>query len=194
MLLGDKKLNRINLYNYRIKEINFGKLRVYFFLGLGIVLSLFLNFIIYGYYEIHIIHQDTRNAFLAANINIVNTKLKPIKEFDRKVELIRKQVRLLQLVEDKRDDTVTFFQQLGIVTPEQVYYKQITWNGIMCQLTGTAASPLYLASLLDKLRDKNGIFANPELVSNNLGADGRYDFMITVQIKPNLVAIPNAES
>ncbi len=191
---GDKKLTRINLYNYRIKEINFGKLRVYFFLGIGIVLSLFFNFIIYSYYEIHIIHQDTRNAFLTTNINMIDNKLKPIREFDKKVELIRKQVRLLQVVEDKRDDTVTFFQQLGEVTPEQVYYKQITWNGMMCQLTGTASSPLYLASLLDKLRDKKGIFNNPELVSNNLGADGSYDFMITVQIKPNLVAVPDGKS
>ena len=47
---------------------------------------------------------------------------------------------------------------------------------------------------MNKLRDKKGIFDNPELVSNNLGADGSYDFMITVQIKPNLVAVPDGKS
>ena len=75
----DRKLNRINLYNYRIKEVNFGKLRVYLFLGIGIALSLFLNFIIYSYYEVHIIYQNTRNTFLTTNINLVDVKLKPIR-------------------------------------------------------------------------------------------------------------------
>jgi type IV pilus assembly protein PilN len=169
-------------------QIYYLKLRVYLLGGIGIVIALLLNGFIFAYYQVHIIQQESRNTFLTTNLDIINKKLQPINDFNTRSSTIERQFQLLKSVEDRRDDLIGFFQNLESATPKHVYLKQLSMENGNIQLVGTAASPLYLASLLDGLRNNPDVFVAPELISNNLGTNDSYDFVISLKLKRNLVA------
>ena len=69
---------RVNLYNYRAQENYYKKLRIYLLLVVGVVIALLVNVMIYGYLQIKIMYQQTRNSFLITHINILDNQLKPM--------------------------------------------------------------------------------------------------------------------
>lgn len=179
---------RINLYNYRAQESYYKKLRVYILLVIGVIIALLLNIIIYGYLQIKIMYQQTRNSFLITNINILDNSLKPINEFNRRRQLVSGKINLIKSVDSQRDDMVAFFQQLDKIIPKRVYFTDINYQQSQVDFNGVAAGPLYIADLLDKLRESQGVFQTPILKSNSTGDGNNYNFMINASVKAFLVA------
>lgn len=134
-------------------------------------------------------YQETRNSFLSAHISMLNEKLKPIKDYENRVNYIKQQMALISYIEDERDDMVTFFQKINQITPSQIYFTNISWVESLVTFSGVTNSPVYLADFLDKLRIESTVFYNPVLKSNNADGDGEnHNFVITSLIKENLVA------
>lgn len=154
----------------------------------GVLLALFINLIIYSYFQIKIIHQRTRNSFLQTSIDITNSRLKPINEFDDRLKVIKQQLDILKTIEDKRDDQITVFQQLSYIVPDHIYFTQINLSPNQINFNGNAASPLYIADFIDHLRDVNGIFKSPVLRSNTTTNGNVYNFNISANVESNLVA------
>lgn len=154
----------------------------------GVLLALVVNMLIYSYYQVKIMQQKTRNSYLQTSIEITNNRLKPINEFDSRMRLIKQQLELLKTIEDKRDDQIALFQHLSKVTPDRIYFSQIDLSGTHVTFNGNAASPLYIADFIDRLRDHKGIFRSPILRSNNTSNGDVYSFVITAGIESNLVA------
>lgn len=179
---------RVNLYNYRAQEIYYKKLRIYVLLVVGVLIALFLNILIYGYLQIKIMYQQTRNSFLITNINILDNSLKPINDFNRRRQLLNSKIDLIKTVDAQRDDMVAFFQQLDKIIPKRVYFTDVRYQQSQVDFNGVAASPLYIADLLDKLRESQGVFQMPTLKSNSTGDGNTYSFMINASVKAFLVA------
>jgi type IV pilus assembly protein PilN len=179
---------RINLYNYRQQEQRFRKLRIWLMVTVGVFLALLANLLIYSYFQVKILYQQTRNSFLSTSIEITNNRLKPINDFNLRVNILHKKLSLINMVENKRDDEVAFFQQLSKIIPEQVYFSQITFSGQSVSFSGVASSPLYIADFIDRLRDPNGAFIAPVLRSNTTSDNNHYNFNITANVESNLVA------
>lgn len=156
--------------------------------SIGIILALFINILIYSYYQVKIMQQKTRNSYLQTTIDITNNRLKPINEFENRMKIIKQQLELIKTIEDKRDDQITLFQNLSKVTPEHIYFSQIDMAGMQITFNGNAASPLYIADFIDRLRNNNGIFKSPILRSNNTSNGDVYSFVISAGIESNLVA------
>ena len=154
----------------------------------GVLLALFVNMLIYSYYQVKIMQQKTRNSYLQTSIEITNNRLKPINEFDSRMRLIKQQLELLKTIEDKRDDQIALFQHLSKVTPERIYFSQIDLSGTHITFNGIAASPLYIADFIYRLRVNKGIFRSTILRSNNNSKGDVYSFVITAGIESNLVA------
>lgn len=137
-------------------------------------------------------YQETRNSFLNAHISMLNERLKPIKDFEARIDIINKHIELVNSIENERDDMVAFFQKLNEITPQQIYFTNIGWNESSVTFNGVSSSPVYLADFLDRLRAESEIFYDPVLKSNNAATGGSFNFLITSMIKENLVAESNA--
>ncbi|AUR50877.1 PilN domain-containing protein [Aquella oligotrophica] len=183
---------RINLYNYRYQQVHYKKLRLYFLITSAVILALLINIFIYVFYQVKIMYQETRNSFLNAHISMLNERLKPIKDFEARIDIINKHIELINSIENERDDMVAFFQKLNQITPQQIYFTNISWNESSVTFNGVSSSPVYLADFLDRLRAESGIFYDPVLKSNNAATGGNFNFLISSMIKENLVAESNA--
>jgi len=181
-------LARVNLYNYHAQENYYKKLRIYVFLAVGVIVALLVNVIVYSYLQYKIIYQQTRNSFLITHINILDNQLKPIVDFDRRREQISNKINLIKDIDVKRDDMVAFFQQVNKITPKRVYFTTLIYQQSQVDFSGVAAGPLYIANLLDKLRESQSIFQTPVLKSNSTGDRNTYNFVISASVKPFLVA------
>jgi len=151
-------------------------------------MSLFINVFIYIYYQVKILYQETRNSFLNAHISMLNERLKPIHEYENRVNYIKQQMALITYVENERDDMVAFFQKINKITPTQIYFTNVTWVESTATFSGVTSSPVYLADFLDKLRLESAVFYGPVLKSNNATDAEHYSFVITSLVKENLVA------
>ena len=156
--------------------------------SIGFILALLMNIFIYGYFQIKIIQQQTRNSFLQTNIDITNAQLRPINEFNEILRRVNQQVDLVNEVEVQRDDTVAFLQHLSKVTPDHIYFTLVLLSGQNVGFNGIAASPLYIADFLDRLRDPKGIFRTPVLRSNTTNDGNNYNFDITTTVESSIKA------
>lgn len=184
---------RINLYNYRSQQLYYKKLRMYSLISIGVILALVINICIYIFYQVKIMYQETRISFLNAHISMLNERLKPIKDFESRIDFIKQQMQLVNFVEGERDDMVAFFQKVNEITPPQIYFTNIGWSESTVTFNGSTAGPLYLADFLDRLRSESGIFYNPILKSNNVTDRGNFNFLIVTSIKDNLMAESNGQ-
>ncbi len=130
---------------------------------------------------------------MITNISILDERLKPIDEYNTRLKFLQQQLALLVEAENLRDDMLSFCQHINKITPPQIYYTQINWESNTVNFNGVAPSPLYLANLLDKLRDESGIFYAPVLKTNSATDKDHYTFMITSSIKTNLEAESNGK-
>lgn len=124
---------------------------------------------------------------------MLNERLKPIKEFEARVNFLEQQINLITYVEGERDDMVAFFQKLNEITPAQIYFTNIGWSESSAVFNGVAVSPVYLADFLDRLRSESSIFYDPLLKSNNATENGNFNFYITSSVKDNLQAESNGQ-
>lgn len=187
-------MTRINLFNYRALELYYRRLRVYLLCFLVIVIPLLINILIYATYQIQILFQQSRNLTLMAKLKELDKDLAPISDFNARHLLVQEQINWLNLIENRRDDTVTFFQNLGAIVPQQIYFISVEWNRDQVKFIGVSSSPLYLANFLDQLRAKNGIFINTELKTNDVVNSNGYNFEISSHIKKDLLAKHDAKA
>ena len=138
-------------------------------------------------------YQETRNSFLSAHISMLNERLKPIKEFEARVDFVEQQIKLINYVEGERDDMVAFLQKLSEITPAQIYFTNITWVESSVSFNGSTTGPVYLADFLDRLRAESGVFYDPQLKSNSATENGSFNFLITSLVKDNLQAESNGQ-
>lgn len=175
-------MSRINLYNYRAKEIYFRKLRIYFLLASSVLLAIILNVIFYGYLQIEILHQQTRNSFLVTHLEILNTKLAPINEFNNKLRLLQEKVNLVNSIEQKRGYMVGVFQSIDRIVPRRVYFNSISIANNHIEFSGVAAGPVFIADFIDQLRESKNYFKYPALKTNSTNDRNIYNFAIGADI------------
>lgn len=188
MQLGGTELTRINLYNYRYEELLAKKIRSYGLFSLAIIFALLINLFGYSYFYWKITYQETRNSFLKIELDSLNNKLQPVREFNSRLNDLNQKLQLINNAELRRDDLVAFFQELDKDIPGKVYLTSLKVQESNVQLAGVSASPLYIADFLQKLRDVDGAFYAPVLISNSRIDGNFYTFAINVSLKPDLVA------
>lgn len=141
---------------------------------------------LYSYYAIKVFYQTKHNESLLKNTETLQTKLKPIYDFNNRISFVQHQMELLEHIEHKRSNAIIFLEQINIITPLQIYYTEIDWENNLITLNGIARSPVYLAGLLDQLRLPNGIFYSPILKLNNALDTNKHSFKILVSLKADL--------
>lgn len=176
---------RINLYDYRSREIHYRKLRIFAITGICVFIAILINALAYMYIQTEIENQETRNKFLNTQINIINNQILPIRKYKATVEDINNKIKIIQAIDHKRDISVAILQKLYLIMPNRIYLTSmsISRNGV--NFRGTSTGPLPIAVFLDKLRESDSPFSDPLLKSNDTKDQTVYNFEITANLNLN---------
>lgn len=151
-----------------------------------------MNFIAFSYIEMKIMQQETRNSFLNTQIKIIDNQIAPIKDFDSRANDIKKKIDLINIIDQKRFDSVIALQELHSIVPEKMYFTGVDFlsSSKTANFRGVAAGPLYIAQFLDNLRESGGLFTSPVLRTNDTKDQNAYNFEISVKLtKPTAIKV-----
>lgn len=176
---------RINLYNYRSREIYYRKLRLYALAIICMLIAIIINLTAYLYIQLEIANQEARNKFLTTQISIINNQILPIRKFKAIVEDIDNKIKIIKSIDHKRDMSVAILQKLYLIIPERVSLNSMSVSRNGVDFKGTSAGPLPIAIFLDKLRESNSPFSDPILKSNDTKDQIVYNFEITAKLNLN---------
>jgi type IV pilus assembly protein PilN len=135
--------------------------------------------------------QESRNAFLKAEISRLDTQIKDIATLRAEIEALKARQKAVEDLQTDRNVPVYLLNELVKQTPEGVYLTSVRQNGQVVAITGVAQTNERVSEFL-----RNGLYNSawlerPELVEikasavNAASRDQRrlFDFSMRVTIK-----------
>lgn len=164
---------------------------MYALMAIAIFIALISNLLIYSYFELEVMRQEERNAYLQRQIAKLNVKIKPIKEFNRQAEELQKKIEIIKAIDNKRDDSIAILRALGLVTPDRLYYTSVDISipNHSISMRGVSAGPLYTAQLLDNLNNPENAFERAVLKSNDTSDKDTYNFEISASVNESRLLV-----
>ena len=174
---------RINLLPWR-EEQRKQKKREFGVVAGGSVL-LMAGAVLYAHIHISgmISHQESRNRYLEGQIQLVEKKIREIRDLEKKRKQLVARMRVIEKLQRNRPEVVHLFQELVELIPEGLHFTELTQKGSSITIKGVAESNARVSSLMRAL-DQSAWFANPKLEVIQSGAKGvnrTRDF--TLQVK-----------
>ncbi len=180
----------INLLPHR-EEKRRQRKRAYF-ISLGIS-ALVGAGIVLGWYTVlqqMTANQESRNAFLKAEIARLDAQIKDIATLRSEIEALKARQKAVEDLQTDRNVPVYLLNELVKQTPEGVYLTNIRQNGQIVSLTGVAQTNERVSEFLRNTLYNSTWLERPELVeiktsSTTSARDQRrlYDFSLRVTIK-----------
>ena len=155
-------MTRVNLLPWRE---NLRKERVRQFKMVALSSAVLMGVIVF-YVHIHINgvieYQNTRNAFITAEIAKVDETIKEIRELETKKQDLLNRMNVIQELQTRRPLSVRLVDELVKVLPEGVYLSSMTQTDMKLVFNGYAQSNARVSRFMRNL-DKSIRFADPKL-------------------------------
>jgi type IV pilus assembly protein PilN len=176
------------------KRSYFISLAAFAALGLGIV------GVWYGALEQMTAAQESRNAFLKAEIDRLDTQIKDIATLRAEIDALTARKKAVEDLQNDRNVPVYLLNELVRQTPEGVYLTSVKQNGQVVSITGLAQTNERVSEFLRNALYNSTWLEKPDLVeikASNAGAAGRdqrrlFDFSMRVTIKRQQTPAPVA--
>lgn len=107
-------------------------------------------------------YQKSRNNRIAAEIKILNKKIKEIKDLESEKENLIARMKIVEQLQTSRPDVVHLFDELVTTLPEGVYLKTLSQKGKTVTLKGVAQSNARVSSFMREL-SKSEWLKDPDL-------------------------------
>ncbi len=135
--------------------------------------------------------QESRNAFLKAEIARLDTQIKDIATLRAEIEALKARQKAVEDLQTDRNVPVYLLNELVKQTPEGVYLTGIRQNGQVVSITGIAQTNERVSEFLRNALYNSAWLERPELVeikASNVSAATRdqrrlFDFSMRVTIK-----------
>ncbi|NMG71508.1 PilN domain-containing protein [Parazoarcus communis] len=154
---------RINLLPHR-EEKRKERRQQFYVVSLGMILlggaiALLVHMVYAGYIE----RQESKNAFLKAEITKLNAQIAEIRTLRQQIDALLARKQVIESLQSHRAETVHLFNELARNMPDGVYLKTARQSGQRVTLTGIAQSNARVSSLMRSL-DESPFLQNPGLV------------------------------
>jgi len=179
----------INLLPHREEKRRQRKRAYFVSLGLSALVGAAVVLVWYSVLQQMTSAQESRNAFLKAEIARLDTQIKDIATLRAEIEALKARQKAVEDLQTDRNVPVYLLNELVKQTPEGVYLTSIRQNGQVVAITGVAQTNERVSEFL-----RNGLYNSawlerPELVEIKASAiaarDQRrlFDFSMRVTIK-----------
>lgn len=132
--------------------------------------------------------QHTRNAYLQAEIAIVDTQIELIKVLKTDKAALEQKMRLVEQLQVSRHATPTVFDHLAQLVPAGMTFSSMHRTDNVIEIEGHSDSNNRLATFMRNL-NQSAVFLNEELASikANIGSTQSHSqFRLTVMIAPEV--------
>jgi len=135
--------------------------------------------------------QVSRNEFLQAEIQRLETQIKDIANLRAEIDALKARQKAVEDLQTDRNTPVYLLNELVKQTPEGVYLTSIRQNGLVVSVSGIAQTNERVSELLRNTLYNSPWLERPELVeikASNVGTAGRdqrrlFEFSMRVSIK-----------
>ncbi len=131
---------RINLLPWREQRRKQQQQDFLVAIGLAVALTCTVLFAIYMHIEGKKEYQKQRNQLLQTEINVLNRKIKEIKDIETKKEKLLTKIELIQKLQESRPEVVHLFDELPRITPDGIYLTKFEQKGKKLFFAGKAQS------------------------------------------------------
>jgi type IV pilus assembly protein PilN len=154
---------RINLLPHREEARKAKRQHFYLMVGAAVCLAGLVVFLGYTIINGYIARQDSANAFLKAEIAVLDKQLAEIKLLKEKTQALLARKQVIEDLQRDRSETVYLLSELVKQVPEGVYLKSLKQDGAKVNITGYAQSNARVSALMRNL-EASPWLENPQLV------------------------------
>ena len=154
---------RINLLPHREEARKAKRQQFYLMVGLAVCFAGLVVFLGYTIINGYIASQDSANAYLKAEIAVLDKQLAEIKLLKEKTQALLARKQVIEDLQRDRSETVYLLSELVKQVPEGVYLKSLKQDGAKVNITGYAQSNARVSALMRNL-EASPWLENPQLV------------------------------
>ncbi|GLX78826.1 fimbrial protein [Thalassotalea insulae] len=175
----------INLLPWR-EEAEKAKQREYFTLLTAVAFgALAVVFLVGQFYQMRIDGQIARNQYLKNEIQLLDERIKEIKELNAKKSELLKRTSVVEQLQRSRNVGTQVLDEIAQVVPSGIYLTKMEKSGSNLQLIGKSESNNHLANMIRNI-EASDFFADAVLESitaNDAQSKLLSDFKMRVRIK-----------
>jgi type IV pilus assembly protein PilN len=154
---------RVNLLPHREEKRKARRRQFYALSGLVVVLAGVIWFFGFTIISGYISTQDSKNAFLKTEIDVLDKDIEEIKKLREQTDALLSRKRVIESLQANRTETVHLFNELARRVPSGIYLKGIKQAGQKVSLVGYTQTNTRVSTLMHNL-DESPVLERPELV------------------------------
>ncbi len=170
---------RINLLPWRDLERK-RKRQEFMFAAVGaVVVALLVGLLVRMQYSAAIDHQNERNQYLDAQIQIVNNQITEILDLEKQKQRLKERIEVIQKLQSSRPEAVHLFDQLVKLLPDGVYLVSVKQTDRRIQIKGVAESSTRVSAFMRNI-DGSEWLKDPslEIIETKGSADAGANFTL----------------
>ncbi|HGE6066031.1 TPA: PilN domain-containing protein [Vibrio cholerae] len=178
-------LHKVNLLPWRDARREAHKRRFLGLVTLGVLLAVLMQFAAGEYLGGQMALQQERIGYLQQHIFSLDQQIAKLKIAEEEHKALLTRLTVVEQLQQKRNKTTEFMNQMPNLIPEGVYVDKIKMNGHQIEITGISDSTARLATMLDNLEksDKLTNVEMHEIVSGNKRFSKQFQsFKVSFQI------------
>ncbi|ENM5881542.1 PilN domain-containing protein [Vibrio metoecus] len=144
-------LHNINLLPWRDERREAHKRRFLGLVILGVLLAVLMQFGAGEYLSGQVAKQQERIGYLKQHIFSLDQQIAKLKVTEEEHKALLTRLNVVEQLQQKRNKTTDFMNQMPLLIPEGVYVDKIKMNGHEIEISGISDSTARLATMLDNL-------------------------------------------
>ncbi len=170
---------KINLLPWRQALRKERQTEFFMVIGLVVAAALFLLYIVSGYFTEIIETQNKRNNFVVAETQVLNAKIKEIKELRETRQMLIERMELIQALQGNRPIIVRVFDEMARAVPDELYFTSVSIKDTHVLVKGIGESNNRVSALMRNF-DQSDWFTDPALVKVHSKSDKEKEFEVTL--------------
>lgn len=173
----------INLLPWREELRKQRNVNFYTLAGSAAGLMLVIVAVIHLQIQSEIDHQNRRNSYLDQEIKIVESKIKKIKDLEKKKQQLISRMEIIERLQSNRPEVVHLFDELAHLVPDGLYMRSVLQSKRLLTIKGVAQSNARVSAFMRAI-DKSIWFDEPNLLvikAETKGFDRAREFTLIVK-------------
>ena len=139
---------RINLLPWRDLERKRKRQEFMFAAAGAVVVALLAGLLVRMQYSAAIDHQNERNQYLDAQIQILNNQIAEILDLEKQKQRLKERIEVIQKLQSSRPEAVHLFDQLVKLLPDGIYLTSVKQTDRRIQIKGVAESSTRVSAFM----------------------------------------------
>ncbi|MDF1830043.1 PilN domain-containing protein [Cycloclasticus pugetii] len=174
---------KINLLPWREELRKQRQVDFLIFLGLGVLVSIFVMAVVHFSIDGLIETQHNRNHFVQNEISVLDKRIKEIQTLDRTKSKLLARMEVIQRLQSSRPEIVHMFDQLAKTVPEGVRLTKFTQSGEKLSIEGSAQSNTRVSAYMRNLEQSPWLKGTDLNVIRSKGVDANSFTLKVAQAK-----------